>query len=257
MEKREKKRQMNTRAQMTIFIIIAIVIVVIILILFYPRIRSVVSGPSPSGYIESCAEEAAEEALEKLKVQGGSLEPKNYILYKDNKVDYACYTNEYYQKCVMQKPFLKQDIEKEVISYMEPKIKQCFESYKDELEKRGSKVEIESISTDVSIVPNSIVITINAPTTITKEGAVSFNKFKTDINSQLYDLVMLASSISNYEARYGDADTLIYMLYYPDIRVEKKTQEKGTRVYVLTYKPTDERFMFAVKSLTWQAGFEE
>lgn len=245
------KKGVNSRGQVTVFIIIAILIVVAILIVFYPRIKDVVSGPSASEYIEQCAKESATEALDTLKVQGGSLEPENYIAYQGNNVDYACYTNEYYKKCIMQKPFLKQDIEKEIIEYAEPKIKQCFESYRSELEKRGSKVNVENIKTDVSIVPNSVVLTINAPTTITKDSAIKFDKFKVDMNSQLYDLAMLASSISNYEARYGDSDTLTYMLYYPDIRVEKKTQEEGNRIYILTYKPTGEKFIFAIRSLAW------
>ena len=112
----------NKKGQLTIFIIIAIIIVAVLLFLFYPRIKTIVSGPSPSSYIEKCTEDATKEVLEKLEAQGGSLTPENYILYEDNKVDYVCYTNEYYKRCTMQKPFLKQDIEKEITEYIEPKV---------------------------------------------------------------------------------------------------------------------------------------
>lgn len=250
----EKRANMNTRAQLTIFIILALVIVAILLILFYPRIKIMVAGPTTSDFIESCTEKAAKEAIDKLAVQGGSLEPENYILYQDNKVEYVCYTTEYYKKCVMQKPFLKQELEKEISKYVEPKVKSCFESLKQQLENRGSDVSLGEIKVETSIVPNSIIITVNAPMVITKEGASSFNKFKTEIKSEMYDLVMLASSIANWEARYGDSESMIYMLYYPNIKVEKKVQSDGSKIYILTERNTEEQFMFASRSVALPAG---
>ncbi len=245
----------QNKAQVTIFIILAILIVAILLVLFYPRIKQLVYPTVNSDYISQCAEDAAQEALDKLALQGGSLAPENYLLFEDNKIDYACYTSEYYKRCTMQKPFLKQDVETEIIKYAEPKVKQCFENLKSRLEQQGSSVSIQDVKLDVDIVPNSIVLTVNAPTVITKESAVSFDKFKATIKSQMYDLLMLASSISNYEARYGDSDSLTYMLYYPDIKVQKIEREDGNKVYVLTYKPSDEKFMFASRSIAWPAGY--
>jgi len=254
MEKREKKR-INKKGQLTIFIILALVIVAILLVLLYPRIKVLVSGPVAIDYVKSCTEEAAEEALEKLRVQGGSSEPENYILYQGNKIDYACYTNEYYKKCTMQKPFLKQDIETEINNYIEPRVKSCFQRLKQQLEKKGSQVSLGSVNVKTSIVPNSVLVTIEAPMTVTKESTAEFEKFKVDVSSQLYDLIMISSSIANYEARYGVSDSLSYMLYYPDIRVEQKKQSEGSVIYILTDKPTGEKFMFASRSLAWPPGY--
>ncbi len=245
----------SKRSQLTIFIILALVIVAILMVLFYPRLKVLILGPSPTDFIKKCAEDATEEVLEKIKVQGGSLEPENYILYNGEKVEYVCYINEYYKNCIMQKPFLKQDIEKEITAYIEPRIKECFSSLEQELEKRGSSVSLKDIDVQTSLIPNSILININAPMTVSRGGTSLFERFKVDIDSQLYDLVMLASSISNYEARYGDSETLTYMLYYPDIRVEKKEQSDGSRIYILTYKPTNEQFIFASRSIAWPPGY--
>ena len=253
--KKSLGKKMNKRGQLTIFIIVAIIIVVIILILLYPRIKSAVSGPSPVDSIKKCAEDATKQALAKLELQGGTLTPENYILYQDNKIEYSCYTNEYYKPCVMQKPFLKQDIEKEVIGAIEPKVKECFNSLKSQLESRGSYVSVGEIKVDASLIPNSMLININAPTVIKKQTAVSFNQFKVNVKTPLYDLVMLASSISNYEARYGDSDTLTFMLYYPDIRIEKKVQSEGSTIYILTNKNSNEKFMFAARSIAWPPGY--
>ena len=116
-------------------------------------------------------------------------------------------------------------------------------------------MSLEDINVQASLIPNSVLVTINAPMTVSRGGTSSFERFRVGTSSQLYDLVMLASSISNYEARYGDSDTLTYMLYYPDIRVEKKEQSDGSRVYILTHKPSNEKFIFASRSIAWPAGY--
>ncbi len=250
-----KEKRKNKKGQVSLFIIIAIVIVIALLVLiFFPKIKTYIVPSTTQEYIQECVEDSTREVLPILETQGGSLEPKNYLLYQDNKVDYSCYTEDYYSKCVMQKPFLKQEIEQEIAAYIQPKVRECFQSMKSQLERGGSEVAVGNIKTEVSLVPNSIIVTVRAPTTIKKQGAVSFNNFKTSVKSQIYDLVMLSSSISNYEARYGDSDTLTYMLYYPDIRVEKIERDKG-RVYILTHKPTEEKFMFASRSIAWPAGY--
>jgi len=245
----------NKHAQLTLFIIIALVIVALLLVLFYPRIKTIISGPVPTDYIKECGEKATKEVLDKVRMQGGSLEPENYILYDGNKVDYACYTNEYYKTCVMQKPFLKQDIEKEIINYVEPKVKKCAAELKSQLEKSGSSVTLQDIKVIASIIPNSVLVNVNVPMTVTKGSTARLEKFKINVNSQLYDLTILASAIANYEARYGSSDSLTYMLYYPDIKVEKKELSDGETIYILTYKPTNEKFMFASRSIAWPAGY--
>jgi hypothetical protein len=242
------------KAQLTIFIIIALVILAVLLILFYPRVKVFITGPSTQEYIRDCTEEAAEEVLEKVVLQGGSIEPENYVLYDGEKVAYACYTDRYYEKCVMQKPFLKQDIEKSVSEYVEPRVKNCISSLKADLESKGNDVSVGEISVETSIVPNSIVVTVNAPMIVTKSETSSYNKFKTSIRSELYDLVMIASSISNWEARYGDSETMNYMLYYPDIKIEKKKLGDGSTVYILTNRETLDKFVFASRSVALPAG---
>jgi len=244
----------SKRSQITIFIIIALVIVAALIILFYPRIKTLISPSDISEEIKACAEEATNEALGKIEVQGGFLEPENYMMYQGNKIEYACYTNEYFKTCIMQRPFLKQDIEEELIAYVEPEVKGCISRLKSRIEKKSGTFSMSEVDVEVSIIPNSIVVVVNAPIVVTEEGTSRFDEIKVSIKSQIYKLSMIASSISNYEARYGAADTLSYMLYYPDIKVEKKEQDAGT-VYILTHKPTGEKFMFASRSLVWPSGY--
>ena len=251
-----KKLIGSKHGQLAIFIIIALLIVIALLVLLFfgADIRTWVTPTGIQEYITDCTQTAAEEALQKLEVQGGSMEPQNYILYQDNRMEYACYTEKYYETCVMQKPFLKQDIEEEITAYIQPKVKRCFDDMKAQLERIGSEVSVEEVKTEAAISPNSVIVTIRAPTTILRGGALSFDSMRVNVKSEIYDLVMLASSISNYEARYGDADTVSYMMYYPDIKVEKIERSEG-RVYILTHKPTQEKFMFAIRSIAWPAGY--
>ena len=45
-----------------------------------------------------------------------------------------------------------------------------------------------------------------------------------------------------------------YMIYYPHLRVEKKKQGDGSTVYVLTDKESEDKFIFASKSLVFPPG---
>ena len=45
------------------------------------------------------------------------------------------------------------------------------------------------------------------------------------------------------------------MLLYPNIKVEKLKQEDGSKIYIITSRDTNEKFVFASRSLSWPAGF--
>ncbi len=247
----------SKRAQVTVFIILAIAIIIVLVILLTGKenIFSIFSPETPVNQIKKCAQEPVEEAINILKVQGGSLDPEHYYLYQGNKVDYLCYTEEYYKTCIMQKPLLKQSIEQEIKKYSDPRIKNCIDSVKASLEGKGYSVSMKNPEISYSLVPNNVIINIDADLRITKETTEAYKSIKTDVSSKLYDMVMIASSISNYEARYGDSETMTYMMYYPSLKVEKKKQGEGTTIYILTDRDYEEnKFMFASRSLALPAG---
>lgn len=248
---------MSKKAQLTIFIILAIAIVAVLLVLFLPRIKTFISPASPENYVKGCIEDKMQEdnIIERISLQGGSLEPKNYILYQSNKVDYVCYTDEYLKKCMMQKPVLKQEIESEINGYVAPVAESCINKLKKQLEDKGSSVSLGKIVSSVSINPDAILIDVNAQMSVTKEGTSSYNKFRINIQSKLYDLIMISSSIANWEARYGDSESMAYMLYYPNIKVEKKKQGDGSTIYILTHRISNDKFQFASRSLVIPEGY--
>lgn len=243
------------RAQLTLFIILAIAIVAVLLIIFYPRIKTIFVPSAPQNYVAGCVEDAAGEVIDKIALQGGALEPENYILYENNKIEYACYTSEYLKKCVMQKPFLKQDVEQEIKAYVEPRARTCMQTLKKNLEKGGATVSLGNVNTEVLIIPNAIQINVNADMSVVKESTSTYKTFKGSIKSNLYDLLMISSSIANWEARYGDSESLAYMAYYPNIKVEKKKQGEGSTIYILTDRVLGDKFQFASRSLVFPEGY--
>jgi len=155
----------------------------------------------------------------------------------------------------MQQPMLKQHVEREIQDYMNSRARSCIEGLKDEMEARGYTVKSDYKGSSVQIIPGSIVITINAGISLTKEGTQSFSKFEVKQPSEMYNLLMLSTSILNYEARYGDSDTISYMFYYPSLRIEKIKQGDGSKIYSLTDSNTNDNFMFATRSLAWPGGY--
>lgn len=253
---RISKIQKSKQSQVSVFIILTILIVIVLIVFFVNRggLTSIIGGESPVNQIEKCMQENAKEGLNILSSQGGSLDPKNYYLYQNNKIDYLCYTEEYYKPCVMQKPLLKQDIEKELKAYLEPKISSCLESVKSSFERKGYSFDYKEQKIDVQIVPDNIIIDNNLQLTISKDKTESYKNIKTSISSSLYGFIMTSSSIANWEARYGDSETLAYMLYYPSLKVEKKIRSDGTRIYILTDRNSLEQFKFAIRSMAFPSG---
>lgn len=255
--KKKRCRILNTKAQVTIFIILAIAIFVVLILLFVNQgnLSIVIGEQAPVDQIRKCLQDPVKEGLNILALQGGSITPGNYYLYNGNKIEYLCYTEQNYQKCIMQKPLLKQEIEKSLESYSKGIIKTCIETVKTSLQKNGYEVSSKEINLSVSIVPNSIIISLeNFDLKIKKDQTDTYNALKADISSDLYNSLMIASSIVNWESRYGNSEIMTYMIYYPTLRVEKNSQSEGTKIYTITNKNTGEKFMFATRSFALPSG---
>ncbi|MDP2926472.1 MAG: hypothetical protein Q8N99_08900 [Nanoarchaeota archaeon] len=250
------KKEKNKKGQITVFIILALAIVVVLLLLFLgkDKITSIISEKTPVEQIKECMQEPLKTALDKISVQGGSLDPKNYYLYQGNKIEYLCYVEENYVPCVMQKPLLKQSIEKELETYLQPRARLCIDAAKSSLQKKGYSASSKNPAVKVSLIPGNILVDMDTDLTVVKGSTEIYKSIKTDYSSRLYELVMVASSVLNWEARYGDAETMNYMIYYPSIKAEKKKQDEGATIYILTDRTTSDKFMFAVRSLVVPPG---
>ena len=247
---------MKRRGQVAVFIILGIALVVVILFLFKQNIFSIVSSPKdPSTSIQECVKTSVEEALKILEPQGGQINPDFYYRYQGNNLSYLCYTEEYMKTCVMQKPLVTKSISKEIENYIRPSVEDCLESVKQNQESKGFSVSMKKPNITVELVPDNIKVTVDSDFTMSDgESTQSYKSIKTNINSRLYNLAMIAGSILNWEAYYGEAVSMNYMFNYPSIKVEQYKQGDGTIVYILTDRATNEKFMFASRSLVVPPG---
>ena len=245
------------KGQVSIFIILGILIVVVLLLLFSrdAGFDTIFAKQSPYQEIEGCAQTAIQEGLDILMLQGGVIESENYFMYEGKKIDYVCYSENEYENCIMQKPISTNTIRDELEEYSTPKIKSCLNSVKSSLESRGYSVVMRDPEIVIDLVPDNVLVDMNLGLRIEKTGVESFDHIRTGIKSKIYNFALITSSISQWETRYGDSETLNYMLYYPSLKVEKKKQGDGTTVYILTDRDTDEKFYFASRSIAIPAGF--
>ncbi|MCK5607895.1 hypothetical protein KAR91_38805 [Candidatus Pacearchaeota archaeon] len=248
------------KGQVTIFVITALVIVILAIIfyLMYPQIKSTLGleSKNPNQFIQDCMEEQIREARDKVSAQGGSIDPEHYFLYKDEKLKYLCYTEEYYQMCIVQEPLLKGRIEDEIKKEISEGVRACFDDLESTFKGKGYDVNLREGPFEVELLPRRIVAKFNTSLTLTKDSSEEYDSFSVVVNDNLYELVSIATSIISSETRFGDSESTVYMNYYHDLKVEKLKQSDGTTVYILTNRDTKNKFQFASRSLAWPPGFE-
>lgn len=244
--------------QVTIFIIIGVVVVALAagVYFFFPQllVNFGIGTNNPQIFLQTCMEEPLENAIEKVSLQGGSLNPENSILYNDVEVGYLCYTNQYYLQCSIQQPFLKQHIENEIKTDVEDDAEICLEDLRTSFERKGFDVSLVREEIDIEILPERIAVNFNNDLSLTKDETQRYERLSIFSNNNLYELVGIANSILNWEARYGDSETTAYMNYYRDLKVEKLKQSDGSTIYVLTDRSSGNQFQFASRSVAWPPG---
>ena len=246
---------MNKRGQLSIFIIIAIILVAVILIVFFPRIKTVFTPSSVDVQLQNCIEDRYDEAVELVSNQGGSISPENTYAYQGNNVEYLCYTNKDFQTCVMQRALLKEHVEGEILSYIEDDTRACIGEMRNQLEEAGYEVSGGGSGISLQILPHYIDIVADGISARGEDGQ-QYKKLTASYRSELYELLMIATSILNFETKFGDSEIQVYMTYYPYIKVEKLKQSDGTKIYILTNTKTRDKFMFATRSIAWPAGYD-
>ena len=250
----------SKRSQLTIFVIIALIIVVaaVIIYLIYPKISAPSISLSPVEQIQNCLEDEIQEKTEQISLNGGSLNPQFYSNYyfesKKYTVEYLCYTNEYYKQCVMQQPLLKSHIENEIKNAINKKVGECFDTLEKDLIKKGYSVDLKRNDYNIEINSGKIKTTINYELTLSKESTNKYDEFVVSIDSNLYRLVNIANKILLGEAELGDADISSYMDANYWLKAVKRKLTDGTKIYTLTDKDTENKFMFASRSVVWPPG---
>ena len=244
--------RMDKRGQVTIFIIIGIIIVSAVLV-FFLWVHPTYFSQMGSGLgFEGCVEDVVEDAIEELEMKAGFIEPEFTYSYDGMELTYLCYTNAYYETCSVQVPFLKNVFDEQMEILIRDEVDACYAASVSDLKGRGYDVVSGVVDYDVVIEPGAVRVEIDAPTTV---GATRVARFNVRVNAPTYEMVMIATSILQFETKYGDADTSSMMLLYPDYIIDKIKRGDGTTVYILEHKDLGNKFQFASRSLAWPAGY--
>jgi hypothetical protein len=246
---------MLKRGQITVFIIVAIAIIAVILVLYLVPKTGVVSGDvNPSAFLRNCIEPNLKNTIDKIGKSGGYIEPSHYLTFGDDRIQYLCYTNTNYEPCQVQQPLLVQHVKNEIIKEMGPVSRNCMSNLVQEYEKRGFDADSTPGDVEVSIGPGRISVDFLSPLTLTKENTQRFEKFAIGLDSEMYDLLIPATSIIQFESTLGNADSALYVQYFPDLRIQKIERSEGT-VYKLSNVVSGDEFVFASRSLVFPAGY--
>jgi len=248
---------MTKRGQVTVFIIIAVIIVGALIIYFaFPRTRAILpiaSLPNPNSYLSDCLAPQIATSMKLLTEQGGETNPTSYSSYQGVKIQYLCYTSEEYKPCVVQQPLLVQHVESELRNSVQAQATQCMSDLKNLYQNRGYQFSSTN-EINVSIEPGSVRVEYVQPVTVSKETTQTFRRAGYLKTSNIYDLLMTATSIVQFESTLGNSETSLYIQYYPDLTIQKMKRQDDT-IYVLGNVATKETFTFATRSLIWPAGF--
>ena len=253
----------NKKGQVTIFIIIAVLVVVagVLIYMFFPGFQTPSEKADledPQRYIQDCVSDEMKEVVQQVSLQGGSLEPEASYQYQGREIEYSCYSDEYYEFCSVQIPFLRDHVEKEIKSGISGQVENCFSSLEEEYEKEGFNLNIQNREMDVRLLPESIVANLNKTINLRKgETSEKHENFKISLNNNLYQRVNVAESIVEFESSYGSADSSMYMNMYHNLLVYKKEQSDETTIYIIEDVNTGNKFQFASRSLAFPPGYGE
>ncbi len=234
---------------------IVIVIVLFFLIRREPEIE-IGSEKNPEDYIDKCARDHVKKAIEILSPQGSYISPINYKLHEEDKIGYLCFNENNYQGCINQEPMLIEHIEQEITQYITPKIEDCFQELKQELENRNYQIKYGLMDIETELNSKKVIVTIDRDMEMTKNQETrKFDKFTSRVNHPIYDLASIALQITNQEAKYCNFEYLGYMAFYPSYKIEKFRTSDSIKIYEIIERSSQESFKFAIRGCVVPPGF--
>lgn len=257
MKKEGKKGKINRKAQVTIFIILAIIIVAAILVFFFfIRPRFFPTTKAELSY-ETCVKDVIERNSRELGLTAGFRKPTFSYRYNGQEIPYLCYTSLYHYPCTMQKPFLKQHFEENLLERSRAEIESCVDTAIDNMKVKGYVVTSPAAKKEIniSIEPQNIIVAIFPPITMEKGTTEKFDFNPIKVYSPLYEMLMISTSILQFEGKYGDSDISIMMGLYPNNIIDKLRDSDENKVYIVQDKESQIKFQFVTRSYAWPPGY--
>ncbi len=249
----------NKRGQLTIFIVAGILVIGAIAFYFLTRqgfIPSIGGGGevNPNSFLQSCIEEKINEAVDLISIQGGNIKPELYKSFKFTNeeepinITYLCYNQNTFGRCITQQPLLVGHINSEIENYIREDVRVCIDELEKNLQKQDYKVSKDYNDFNIGLSQEGVVLRIDGEFNLVRNDESSkLTNIGAIIPSNLYDLVLVANKIINYEARYCDFNKESYMLIYKNIKVDLFIDSIGEKIYTVNDRNIDRIFRFAVR----------
>ena len=248
---------MAKKGQVTAFMIIGIVLIIVVALVFLARNQIGIGVPkqqfldlqlkSIQDEVNRCVDERVPEGLKLLGLQGGTLQPGNYRLYKGNQVSYLCSNIPNDNRCLnMLQPLgnfgdsLKKFSEFELNNCLDPnKFKNIFGAY---------DINIGKLNVDIGLENEKTLINVDYPVTLSKGDAkVTLPKITREIDAPIGSLYEAVYQIINGYASTGDFLHEAYMFQNRgEIEIKRDTVYPDI-IFVLNKKNSDYAFQFAIE----------
>jgi len=261
---------MSKRGQVTIFIIIAILIVIAIAIFFLLRSNlspNIFENPSenPRAFLHTCLQNKIYETADILEKQGGYITPPNLsfnFMFEEEKerrdISYLCYTINYYEPCINQRPMLISKLNEEIKKEISESVNNCFKELEASYEDAGYEVQVIAPQDyfDVELSKEGITLDARKQIKFTKGESTNIeDNFKINFPTKLYDIALVTQEIIAQEARFCNFNLAGYSLLYPHLEIEGYTYIDSVKIYTIKHKETGEWFRFAIRGCARPPGY--
>ena len=192
-------------------------------------------------YVENCLEGVSVKPIIDIGNYGGTLNPNKFQLYLNQKYNYLCYDEE--GICV-QKPLLRQDIEKELELSIYNNLSKCIDL--TIFKRQGFIITSGDLDIDVKIGREDVIVKLNYPLTLTKENiSLLIDDYQVRIVEPLGLLYEKSIEIINSENTNGNFDIVDYMVNNGNLVLIEKHRKYPDILYSLTVE--DYKFNFAME----------
>ena len=252
------------RGQVAIWVIIGVVLVASIILFFLLSPSSKLLKPAESdvsfdvqSFMDSCATEAVNEAVDLMLPHGGFIQPKNTVFFDNQEVEYLCFNRLSFDPCINQHPALINEVKQEIKEYITPKIEGCFDEMKVEFERRGGeRVSFNSgLNVKVGLAEDKVILDIEKSVTIEKQGETRrFESLKTVVANPIYGFVVTATEIVSQESTFCYFEYVGYSFFYPRYKIKTYELSRPTTIYTIEDKNSGKIMNFAVRSCAITPG---
>lgn len=252
------------RGQLTIFVILGILLIGIVFFTFFLLLSNSEKGntshlkrppkTNAQEFIEQCSLPYLEEAVNKINAQGGYTYDKlPSLTYKFEKISYLCHTPNHNQNCVNLEPVFVGAVQRELDSYLLPRVEECFDEFLSSYS--AYDMELEETKLETKILPTKILVGLEKNIRIKDPSVeITFEDFSFEKDSPLYTFINMALDLSNKEALCSCGQENCASDYFNIDRsnvgftTTRFTGSFGERVYTIKYLQTGEEFNFAIRN---------